>query len=31
VEGKRWSELKRTGKAPEIILAISGKTIAPKH
>lgn len=30
-EGKRWLELKRTGKAAEIILAAKGKTIAPKH
>jgi len=30
-EGKRWLELKRTGKAAEIILAIQGKTIAQKH
>ncbi|WP_421829816.1 RagB/SusD family nutrient uptake outer membrane protein [Larkinella sp.] len=30
-EGKRWLELKRTGKAQEIILAAKGKTIADKH
>lgn len=30
-EGKRWLELKRTGKAAEIILATKGKTIAAKH
>jgi hypothetical protein len=29
-EGKRWLELKRTGKAQEIILAAKGKTIAEK-
>ena len=29
-EGKRWLELKRTGKAQEIILATKGKTIAQK-
>ena len=30
-EGKRWLELKRTGKAAEIILGAKGKTIAQKH
>lgn len=30
-EGKRWLELKRTGKAAEIILATKGKTIAARH
>lgn len=30
-EGKRWLELKRTGKAAEVILATKGKTIAAKH
>lgn len=30
-EGKRWLELKRTGKAAEIILAAKGKIIAEKH
>jgi tetratricopeptide (TPR) repeat protein len=30
-EGKRWLELKRTGKAAEIILAAKGKVIAQKH
>lgn len=30
LEGKRWLELKRTGKAAEIILAVKGKTIAEK-
>lgn len=30
-EGKRWLELKRTGKADELILAAKGKTIATKH
>ncbi|QDK77888.1 RagB/SusD family nutrient uptake outer membrane protein [Spirosoma sp. KCTC 42546] len=30
-EGKRWLELKRTGKAADIILAAKGKTIAQKH
>ncbi|MET0571686.1 MAG: RagB/SusD family nutrient uptake outer membrane protein [Pedobacter agri] len=30
-EGKRWLELKRTGKAAEIIKAVVGKTIAQKH
>lgn len=30
-EGKRWLELKRTGKAREIILAAKAKTIADKH
>lgn len=29
-EGKRWLELKRTGKAQEIIMATKGKTIAQK-
>jgi hypothetical protein len=29
-EGKRWLELKRTGKASEIIMATKGKTIAQK-
>ncbi|MBC7915349.1 MAG: RagB/SusD family nutrient uptake outer membrane protein [Pyrinomonadaceae bacterium] len=29
-EGKRWLELKRTGKAAEIILAVKGKTILQK-
>ncbi|WP_336515817.1 RagB/SusD family nutrient uptake outer membrane protein [Pollutibacter soli] len=29
-EGKRWLELKRTGKAAEIIQAVKGKTIADK-
>ena len=31
LEGKRWSDLKRTGKATEIILAVKGKTVAPKN
>lgn len=30
-EGKRWLELKRTGKAAEVILAAKGKVIAEKH
>jgi hypothetical protein len=30
-EGKRWLELKRTGKAQEIIMATRGKTIAEKN
>lgn len=30
-EGKRWLELKRTGKAPEIISAVKGKTIIEKN
>lgn len=30
-EGKRWLELKRTGKASELVLANKGLTIAPKH
>ncbi|MNY08849.1 SusD family protein [compost metagenome] len=30
-EGKRWLELKRTGKTDELVLANKGKTIAPKH
>jgi hypothetical protein len=30
-EGKRWLELKRTGKAAEIIQTAVGKTIAQKH
>jgi hypothetical protein len=30
-EGKRWLELKRTGKVDELILANKGKTVAPKH
>jgi hypothetical protein len=30
-EGKRWLELKRTGKAASTILAAKGKTIATKH
>lgn len=30
-EGKRWLELKRTGRANELVLANKGKTIAPKH
>lgn len=30
LEGKRWSDLKRTGKAAEIILAVKGKTVATK-
>ena len=30
-EGKRWLELKRTGKAASTILATKGKTIALKH
>jgi hypothetical protein len=30
-EGKRWLELKRTGKAQEIIMATKGKTIAQKN
>ena len=29
-EAKRWLELKRTGKAAEIILVVKGKTIAQK-
>lgn len=31
LEGKRWSDLKRTGKAAEIILTVKGKTIAQKN
>jgi len=31
LEGKRWSQLKRTGKAAEIILAMKGTAIAQKH
>lgn len=31
LEGKRWSDLKRTGKAEEIILAVKGKTVAQKN
>jgi len=30
-EGKRWLDLKRTGKAAELILAAKGKAIAAKH
>ena len=30
-EGKRWFELKRTGKANELIQAAKGKTLAEKH
>jgi hypothetical protein len=30
-EGKRWLELKRTGKAASTILSVKGKTIAQKH
>ena len=30
-EGKRWLDLKRTGKAREIILAAKAKTITDKH
>ena len=30
-EGKRWLELKRTGKAAKIILEAKGKTIAEQH
>lgn len=30
LEGKRWMELRRTGKAAEIIMAAKGKTIAAK-
>lgn len=30
-EGKRWLELKRTGKAQEVIMATKGKTIAEKN
>lgn len=30
-EGKRWLELKRTGKAAEIISAVKGKTITEKN
>ncbi len=30
-EGKRWYDLKRTGKAAEIILDVKGITIADKH
>jgi starch-binding outer membrane protein, SusD/RagB family len=29
--GKRWLDLKRTGKAAEAVLAATGKTIAEKH
>lgn len=29
--GKRWLDLKRTGKAAEAVLAATGKTIAQKH
>ncbi|MDQ6481680.1 RagB/SusD family nutrient uptake outer membrane protein [Dyadobacter sp. LHD-138] len=31
LEGKRWLDLKRTGKAKEAVLAATGKTIADKH
>lgn len=31
LEGKRWSDLKRMGKAEEIILAIKGKTVTQKN
>ncbi len=30
-EGKRWLDLKRTGKVKEIILAATGKVVADKH
>lgn len=30
-EGKRWFDLKRSGKAAELILANKGKTIVEKH
>ncbi len=30
-EGKRWLELKRTGKVDQLVLANKGKTVAPKH
>ena len=30
-EGKRWLELKRTGRASEFVMANKGKTIAEKH
>lgn len=30
-EGKRWYDLKRTGKAAETILDVKGITIAEKH
>jgi hypothetical protein len=29
--GKRWLDLKRTGKVKEAILAATGKTVADKH
>lgn len=31
LEGKRWLDLKRTGKAKDAILAATGKTIVDKH
>lgn len=31
LEGKRWHQLNRSGKAPQIIQAEKGLTIAPKH
>lgn len=31
LEGKRWLDLKRTGKAKEAVLAATGKTIVDKH
>jgi len=31
LEGKRWLDLKRTGKLKEAILAATGKTVADKH
>lgn len=31
LEGKRWPDLKRTGKAAEIILSIKGKTVIEKN
>jgi hypothetical protein len=30
-EGKRWLDLKRTGKAAEVIMDVKGLTIADKH
>ena len=31
LEGKRWPELKRTGKADEIIMDIRGKSLSEKN
>ncbi|QDK77871.1 RagB/SusD family nutrient uptake outer membrane protein [Spirosoma sp. KCTC 42546] len=31
LEGKRWLDLKRTGKVKEAVLAATGKTVADKH